>query len=91
MCIGVSLITCILTVCISLNIHTYAVGEPGIVLCRVSKQMLIHKLSPILILQIKRFHIGKHRVTKDSQPISFPRVLNMAPFCTSECVEVRIL
>ena len=56
--------------------------------CRVSKQILIHKLSPVLILQMKRFTIGSHNVTKDNQHVSFPRVLNMAPYCTTECLEV---
>lgn len=56
--------------------------------CRVSKQILIHKLSPVLILQMKRFTIGSHNVTKDNRHVSFPRVLNMAPYCTTECLEV---
>ena len=56
--------------------------------CRVSKQILIHKLSPVLILQMKRFTIGSHTVTKDNSHVSFPRVLDMAPYCTAECLEV---
>ena len=55
---------------------------------RVSKQMLIHQLPPVLILHMKRFSIGR-TVTKDNQHVSFSPVLNMVPFCTTECVQVR--
>ena len=37
---------------------------------------------------MKRFSIGSHSVTKDDQHVDFPRVLDMAPYCTKECVEV---
>ncbi|XP_065906353.1 serine/threonine-protein kinase TAO3-like isoform X2 [Dysidea avara] len=53
---------------------------------RVSKQMLIHQLPPVLILHMKRFSIGR-TVTKDNQHVSFSPVLNMVPFCTTECVQ----
>ena len=39
---------------------------------------------------MKRFTIGSHNVTKDNQHVSFPRVLDMAPYCTAECLEVRM-
>ena len=64
------------------------IGEPNIVLCCVSKQILIYELSPVLILHIKRFSIGSYRVTKDDRRLSFYFVLDMAPFCTTECIEV---
>ena len=64
------------------------VGKPEVVLCRVSKQILIHKLPPVLIFHIKRFSIGSHRVRKDNRPLPFPFVLDMVPFCTTECIEV---
>ena len=70
--------------------HTCVAQNFQITQCRVSKQILIHKLSPVLILQMKRFTIGRHHVTKDDQHVSFPRVLNMAPYCTTECVEVCV-
>ena len=66
-------------------------GRSDVVPRCVSKQILIHKLSPVLILHIKRFIIGSHRVTKDNHQVSFPRVLDMSPFCTVECVEVRLV
>ena len=68
------------------------IGKSDIVLCCVSKQILIHELSPVLILHIKRFSIESlaYRVTKDNRPLPFPFVLDMAPFCTTECIEVCI-
>ena len=38
---------------------------------------------------MKRFSIG-HTVTKDNQHVSFSSVLNMASFCTTECVQVSM-
>ena len=58
-------------------------------LCRVSKQILIHKLPPVLILQMKRFSINNHDVTKDDRFVYFPHVLDMAPYCTTQCFEVH--
>lgn len=52
--------------------------------------MLIDNLSSVLILYIKRFLIGSYHVTKDNRPVDFPQVLDMAPFCTVECVEVQL-
>ena len=54
----------------------------------VSRLILIHHLSPVLILQLKRFSIGSYSVAKDGEHVSFPLVLNMAPYCTSDCVQV---
>ena len=54
----------------------------------VSRMTLIHHLSPVLILQLKRFSISSYNVTKDDEHVSFPQVLNMTPYCTSECVKV---
>ena len=49
---------------------------------------MIHQLPPVLILHMKRFEIS-FGVTKNSQYISFPEILNMAPYCTAKCLEVR--
>ena len=49
---------------------------------------MIHQLPPILILHMKRFEIGFDDVTKDDRHISFPEVLDMAPYCTAECLKV---
>ena len=60
------------------------------VLCQVSKQIMIHHLPPVLILHMKRFEIGSYDVTKDDRHISFPEILDMAPYCTNECTKVAI-
>ena len=38
---------------------------------------------------MKRFSIGYYNVTKDGRHISFPLILNMAPYCTSDCIQVN--
>ena len=62
-------------------------------LCAKSaKQLSIHQLPPVLILHIKRFELGGYSVTKDQWSVSFPEVLDMAPYCTidSDDTEVRL-
>ena len=49
--------------------------------CLVSKQLLIHELPPILVLHMKRFHLGL-RVTKNNNHTDFPDTLNVSSFCT---------
>ena len=39
---------------------------------------------------MKRFEIGFYDVTKDDRHISFPEILDMAPYCTAECLKVRM-
>ena len=51
---------------------------------------MIHQLPPVLILHMKRFEISQYRVIKDSRYVSFPEILDMAPYCTDDCVKVRI-
>ena len=68
--------------------HTVPNDEP--ILSQVSKQLMIHQLPPILILHMKRFDIGFDVMTKDDRHISFPEILDMAPYCTFECIKVRM-
>ena len=77
---------CLMCIYAYMYIHTATLSEAK--LCRVSKQILIHKLPPVLILQMKRFSIGIHDVTKDNRFVYFPHVLDMAPYCTTQCFEV---
>ena len=56
-------------------------------LSKVSKQLSIALLPEILVLQIKRFSLGD-RVTKYTAAISFPLILDMAPYCTNDCLQV---
>ena len=62
--------------------------DDEIALCQVSKQIMIHHLPPVLILHMKRFDIGFDEVTKDDRHVSFPEILDMAPYCTTKCLEV---
>lgn len=66
------------------SIESGSYPDEDVVLCRVSKQLSIHQLPPILILHIKRFKLGCNSVTKDPRYLSFPEVLNMAPYCTDD-------
>ena len=70
--------------------HTATDFDDQPVLCLVSKQIMIHQIPPVLILHMKRFEIGD-KVTKDDRHISFPEILDMAPYCTAKCLEVRII
>ena len=74
------------------NLFIHTVTRDGqLALCRVSKQIItIHELPPILILHMKRFEIN-YEVRKDDRHISFPEILDMAPYCTSKCVKVRMM
>ncbi|XP_065906360.1 ubiquitin carboxyl-terminal hydrolase 45-like [Dysidea avara] len=62
-------------------------SDDDVVLCLVAKQIIIHKLPKVLILHIKRFNIGDYMVKKDSTHITFPPILNMAPYCSNTCLE----
>ncbi|XP_065907013.1 ubiquitin carboxyl-terminal hydrolase 16-like isoform X2 [Dysidea avara] len=64
-----------------------ASDDEVLALCQVSKQIMIHQLPPVLILHIKRFKIGPYSVTKDSKYVSFPPILDVAPYCTTDCLE----
>ena len=59
-------------------------------LSEVSKQLSIADLPEILVLHMKRFNLGV-RVSKSTIIISFPLILNMAPYCTNECLEVSFV
>ena len=75
-----------------LNILCFITDENSndeLAMCLVSKQIMIHQLPPVLILHMKRFEIGFHKVSKDSRYIPFPEILDMAPYCTVKCLEVR--
>ena len=58
--------------------------------CLVSKQLLIHDLPRILILHMKRFHLGP-RVTKNNNQITFSDELNIAPFCSDYSVSSHFI
>ena len=64
--------------------------DDNLTLSLVSKQIAIHRLPPVLILHMKRFKIEPDSISKDTQHIEFPLKLNMAPYCTTECIKVLI-
>ena len=68
-------------------IYTYLLGytSNSAELCEISKQLSIAFLPEILVIHMKRFNFGQQ---KSSKIISFPLILNMAPYCTNICLEV---
>ena len=60
------------------------------ILTFVCKQLLIHKLPQVLILHLKRFTIGAYTVTKNKARVTFPPVLDMAPYSSNLCLQVCI-
>ena len=58
-------------------------------LSKVSKQLSITLLPEILVLQIKRFSLGD-KVSKYTEAVSFPLVLDMAPYCSNDCLKVSL-
>ncbi|GCC24209.1 hypothetical protein chiPu_0002609 [Chiloscyllium punctatum] len=52
------------------------------------KQMLISAVPPILNLHLKRFHQTGLSLRKINRHVDFPLVLDLAPFCSSNCRNV---
>ncbi|XP_067840877.1 ubiquitin carboxyl-terminal hydrolase 45 [Heptranchias perlo] len=52
------------------------------------KQMLISTVPPILNLHLKRFHQAGLSLRKVNRHVDFPLVLDLAPFCSSNCKNV---
>ncbi|EDQ92397.1 uncharacterized protein MONBRDRAFT_22039 [Monosiga brevicollis MX1] len=50
-----------------------------------SKQLLIELPPTVLTLHLKRFEQHGTRLSKSSRHVSFPLVLDIAPFCSTEC------
>ncbi|XP_038655456.1 ubiquitin carboxyl-terminal hydrolase 45 isoform X3 [Scyliorhinus canicula] len=49
------------------------------------KQMLISAVPPVLNLHLKRFHQTGLNLRKINRHVEFPLVLDLAPFCSSNC------
>ena len=55
------------------------------VFAEADKRFLVQRLPPVLTLHLKRFEQrGMMRVTKNNRHVAFPRLLDMAPFCTCD-------
>ncbi|XP_069046289.1 ubiquitin carboxyl-terminal hydrolase 16 isoform X2 [Lepisosteus oculatus] len=52
------------------------------------KQMLISLPPPVLTLHLKRFQQVGYSVCKVNRHVIFPQVLDLAPFCTTNCKNV---
>lgn len=52
------------------------------------KQMLISAVPPILNLHLKRFHQAGLSLRKVNKHVDFPLVLDLAPFCSTNCKNV---
>ena len=72
---------------LQLTLHAHADTYEGSL---VNRQVLIKQLPHVLVLNIKRFIIGSSSVYKNTKHLSFPHVLNMAPYCTNKCAMVCI-
>lgn len=51
-----------------------------------TKQLLIKRPPKVLTIHLKRFEQQAYRLAKISKPVSFPLILDIAPFCSAECV-----
>ena len=55
------------------------------VFCDATKQLLIENVPPVLTLHLKRFLQEGRRLRKNGRHIAFPALLNMAPYCVTDC------
>nr|CAB3267546.1 ubiquitin carboxyl-terminal hydrolase 16-like [Phallusia mammillata] len=62
-------------------------GKQKVVYCSASKQMLIHTPPPVLIIHLKRFHQVGFNLRKVNKHVDIPILLDLAPFCTTDCKE----
>lgn len=56
---------------------------------RAKKQLKIKGLPSVLILHIKRFHIGRD-VTKNSAFVEYPEQLDVSKYCTEVSASVYV-
>uniref|UniRef100_A0A3B4ED88 Ubiquitin carboxyl-terminal hydrolase n=1 Tax=Pygocentrus nattereri TaxID=42514 RepID=A0A3B4ED88_PYGNA len=53
------------------------------------KQMLISVLPPVVTLHLKRFHQAGMNLRKVNRHVDFPLILDLAPFCSASCKNLR--
>ncbi|XP_058378961.1 ubiquitin carboxyl-terminal hydrolase 16 isoform X3 [Diceros bicornis minor] len=63
-------------------------GERRHVYTNAKKQMLISLAPPVLTLHLKRFQQAGFNLRKVNKHITFPEILDLAPFCTLKCKNV---
>uniref|UniRef100_A0A8C5MCQ8 Ubiquitin carboxyl-terminal hydrolase n=1 Tax=Leptobrachium leishanense TaxID=445787 RepID=A0A8C5MCQ8_9ANUR len=59
------------------------------VFTNAKKQMLISAPPPILTLHLKRFQQNGFNLHKINKHIKFPELIDLAPFCTLKCKNIR--
>ncbi|XP_069492468.1 ubiquitin carboxyl-terminal hydrolase 16 [Ambystoma mexicanum] len=63
-------------------------GEVKHVYTNAKKQMLISLAPPILTLHLKRFQQAGANLRKVNRHVTFPELIDLAPFCTVKCKNV---
>ncbi|XP_069801947.1 ubiquitin carboxyl-terminal hydrolase 16 [Dendropsophus ebraccatus] len=64
-------------------------GDKKFVYSNAKKQMLVSLPPPILTLHLKRFQQNGLSLHKLNKHIKFPEVIDLAPFCTNKCKNIR--
>uniref|UniRef100_A0A4W3JZ80 Ubiquitin carboxyl-terminal hydrolase n=1 Tax=Callorhinchus milii TaxID=7868 RepID=A0A4W3JZ80_CALMI len=70
------------------NLIFFVEKKPEPVYTNARKQMLITAVPPVLNLHLKRFHQAGLSLRKVNRHVDFPLVLDLAPFCSSNCKNV---
>ena len=60
-------------------------SKSKLVFCEATKQFVMESLPLVLTLNLKRFTQHGRRLQKNNRHVSFPTLLNMAPYCTTTC------
>ncbi|KAL7983554.1 hypothetical protein Chor_000430 [Crotalus horridus] len=71
------------------GIKTNKINAKKYVYTNAKKQMLISHAPPILTLHLKRFQQAGYNLQKVNKHITFPEVMDLAPFCSIKCKNVR--
>ncbi|EKF39412.1 ubiquitin hydrolase, putative [Trypanosoma cruzi marinkellei] len=79
--VGQTLDHCLAKLCQEEKLCGHSYISPRGVGVRATKRFQLHKLPPVLIIHMKRFNCMGGKVTKY---IQYPKVLNLAPFCTDK-------
>lgn len=75
---------------VSCKLCTKRHGGPDkkIVYTDAKKQLLIYSPPAVLILHLKRFQVSYYRPSKMSKQVSFPALLDIAPFCSKRSLNL---
>ncbi|ESS70374.1 ubiquitin hydrolase [Trypanosoma cruzi Dm28c] len=82
--VGQTLDHCLAKLCQEEKLCRHSYVSPRGVAVQATKRFQLHKLPPVLIIHMKRFNCMGGKVTKY---IQYPKVLNLAPFCTDKAMK----